>query len=400
MGLFSRSISVTSAILLCLGSQTAFADSHDTAGSSAPGGFYIDLGAGGLLLDDSDLDGGGIDTDVEFDAGYAGRAAIGHGYESGWRAEVEVAYRDAGVDSIGSSGGSGDSTALSGMINGYYDFRNDSALTPYVGLGLGLAQVEADGYSPVSNSSIDDDDLVYAYQCVLGASWSFSDALALTADYRYLATEDVSLSTASGTGVDGEYRSHAVFVGLRISFGGNAMASRMATEGASTSMASGQGTGDGATEAADEAMADDEAMAAEAMDDGAMSEEPMAAEPQVAAADAMPEPAKEYRVLFAFDSYRLTGAAQATLREIVGHVLEGQIVRIEATGHADAAGTEAYNMELSRHRAEAVADTLVDMGVPRDQIAAYWKGESELLVPTPDGQREARNRRVEIVFPE
>ncbi|MEQ8665466.1 MAG: OmpA family protein [Rhodospirillales bacterium] len=398
MGSFSRYIPITSAFLLSFSPTVSLADDGTMAGA----GFYIDLGTGALLLGDSDLDGGGIDTDVDFETGYAFRSAVGHAYDSGWRAEVEVGYRENGVDSIGSSSGTGDAKALSGMINGYYDFRNDSALTPYVGLGLGLAQVEADGYSPVSGSTIDDDDLVYAYQGILGASWSLTDALALTADYRYLATDDVSLTTASGTNVDGEYRSHAVFLGLRISFGGDPDASRMAT---------GQGSGDGVMQAADETAAEEEATsAAGAQSEPApaaeetMSEEPAAAEPQVAAADpapdAMPDLARQYRVLFAFDSAALSGAASASLREIAGQFIEGEIIRIDATGHADAAGTQAYNMALSKHRAEAVKATLVDFGIPADNIVIDWKGETELLVPTADGVREPQNRRVEIVFPQ
>ena len=399
MGLFSRFIPITSAITLCLSSASVLADSHE-AGDS---GFYIDLGAGGLILSDSNISGGGIDTDAEFDPGYAARSAVGYAYDGGWRAEIEVGYRENGVDTIGSSAGSGDSSALSGMINGYYDFRSDSPLTPYVGVGLGLTQVEADGYSPVSGSSIDDDDVAFSYQGIVGASWAVGDALALTADYRYLATDDVSLSTASGTGVDTEYRSHAVFIGLRISFGGGD-ASRMATADAM-----GQGSGDGTAEAADEAMAEDKTAAAAADQAEPMAqepavEEPMASEPQVAAAEPAAAPmsdlAGEYRVLFALDSAALSGAASETLREIAGHAIEGEIIHIRAVGHADASGTQAHNMALSKHRAEAVKATLVDFGIPADQIVIDWKGETELLVPTADGVKEPMNRRVEINFPE
>jgi outer membrane protein OmpA-like peptidoglycan-associated protein len=67
-------------------------------------------------------------------------------------------------------------------------------------------------------------------------------------------------------------------------------------------------------------------------------------------------------------------------------------------GHADRSGTEAYNEALSEGRAQIVARALVQRGVPEQAIDVEWFGEQRPRVPTPDGQREPRNRRVEIVF--
>lgn len=392
MRLFSLLFSIGFALTAGVGG--ARADSH----AIAPG-LYVELGAGAVELMDSDIEGGSIDTEADFGIGWGARAALGHGYDSGWRAEVEIGYRRNDVDSIGSSSGAGEATALSGMVNGYYDFDTGGALTPYVGLGAGVARIEADGYSPVSGSSIDDDDVVFAYQGIAGVAWSLSPSLALTADYRYFATDDPSLTTAGGTGVDAEYRSHSVFLGLRLAFGGGTGdASAMAAGGQAMGQGSGDGMESGTSSAAAEIATQSETAMTSEPETAIVAE--TVAEPEMAAADPLPDYARAYRVLFGLDSYALSGAAQATLREIVGHVLEGDIVRIEATGHADTSGTAAHNMTLSRNRAEAVMATLVDMGVPRDLIVVYWKGETDLLVETPDGTPEAQNRRVEIVFPE
>ena len=67
-----------------------------------------------------------------------------------------------------------------------------------------------------------------------------------------------------------------------------------------------------------------------------------------------------------------------------------------ATGHADRSGSDAYNVELSRRRAEAVASLLASAGIPRASITTDARGEEQPRVPTADGVREPQNRRVEI----
>jgi outer membrane protein OmpA-like peptidoglycan-associated protein len=55
-------------------------------------------------------------------------------------------------------------------------------------------------------------------------------------------------------------------------------------------------------------------------------------------------------------------------------------------------------MGLSMRRAEAVLTELERNGIPRADVAVYAKGETDPLVPTPDGVREPQNRRVVIVL--
>ena len=46
----------------------------------------------------------------------------------------------------------------------------------------------------------------------------------------------------------------------------------------------------------------------------------------------------------------------------------------------------------------AVAALIVTGGVAADKITVAGRGESEPAVPTADGVREAKNRRVEIIL--
>jgi outer membrane protein OmpA-like peptidoglycan-associated protein len=71
---------------------------------------------------------------------------------------------------------------------------------------------------------------------------------------------------------------------------------------------------------------------------------------------------------------------------------------VALVGKADRAGSDAYNMALSKRRADAVKGELARAGVPPARIDERWVGEREPPVPTPEGVREPRNRVVEITL--
>ena len=73
-------------------------------------------------------------------------------------------------------------------------------------------------------------------------------------------------------------------------------------------------------------------------------------------------------------------------------------VDISVVGHADATGSDAYNLTVSLKRAETVRDALVAAGLPGDLIEIDYHGANNPLVPTPRGVAELRNRRVEITI--
>ncbi len=110
--------------------------------------------------------------------------------------------------------------------------------------------------------------------------------------------------------------------------------------------------------------------------------------------------------LFAFDSFDLDAPARRVV-ERIAYVLNHPRAAdrtIVLEGHADAVGTEAYNLALSRRRAETVARDLVGHGVRRARVTVEAYGESRPIAPnkTPDGTDDpvgrAKNRRVEAVI--
>jgi outer membrane protein OmpA-like peptidoglycan-associated protein len=75
------------------------------------------------------------------------------------------------------------------------------------------------------------------------------------------------------------------------------------------------------------------------------------------------------------------------------------IHHIRIDGHTDTQASNAYNLELSRRRAETVRSLLTDEKVNRlYQITPDHAGEDELTVPTADDFDEPANRRVVITL--
>ncbi len=105
-----------------------------------------------------------------------------------------------------------------------------------------------------------------------------------------------------------------------------------------------------------------------------------------------------YLVFFDFNKSDLSADAKGIIKTAADNAAKSNPTKLTVTGHTDTVGSDAYNMRLSRRRAEAVQQELVRDGVPAGEIAIFAKGKRELLVPTADGVREPQNRRVQIVF--
>ena len=70
---------------------------------------------------------------------------------------------------------------------------------------------------------------------------------------------------------------------------------------------------------------------------------------------------------------------------------------IEVAGHTDSRGSDAYNMNLSQQRAEAVRTYLVGKGIAADRLSAKGYGESQPVADNATDEGRFKNRRVELV---
>jgi len=104
----------------------------------------------------------------------------------------------------------------------------------------------------------------------------------------------------------------------------------------------------------------------------------------------------EEQVHFDFDKAVLRPAVQEKLGDVRRELRENPQWRAEIVGHADAIGTAAYNMQLSRRRAEAVRDFLVTRDVSATRLNLDWKGEAEPTTTNDTAEGRAQNRRVEV----
>jgi outer membrane protein OmpA-like peptidoglycan-associated protein len=72
--------------------------------------------------------------------------------------------------------------------------------------------------------------------------------------------------------------------------------------------------------------------------------------------------------------------------------------RVIIEGHTDSRGSEAYNEDLSRRRAEAVGEELVTRGISSDRFEIIGRGEGYPVANNGTAEGRQQNRRVEIVF--
>ncbi|MGL4317491.1 MAG: OmpA family protein [Pseudomonas sp.] len=103
-------------------------------------------------------------------------------------------------------------------------------------------------------------------------------------------------------------------------------------------------------------------------------------------------------VLFEAGRSELNASANRTLLKLVQflQINPRRSVRIE--GYSDSRGDPRENLELSRARAQTVADVLGDLGIEARRMLVEGYGEAYPVAENASNRGRAQNRRVEIVF--
>lgn len=101
---------------------------------------------------------------------------------------------------------------------------------------------------------------------------------------------------------------------------------------------------------------------------------------------------------FDYDQDTLTAASALALSEIAKFLNSTPDKGFYVVGHTDNVGTFAYNLDLSRRRAETVRGTLIDdHGIPAKRLHAHGSGPTSPVRSNTSDPGRAANRRVELV---
>jgi outer membrane protein OmpA-like peptidoglycan-associated protein len=116
-----------------------------------------------------------------------------------------------------------------------------------------------------------------------------------------------------------------------------------------------------------------------------------------AAIAATPRRPAVFILYFGSDAADVGPESLPTLASAIAAAKAEPNVDISVVGNTDAAGTDAFNMDLSLRRAQTVRDALVAAGIAANVIEVTYDGPNNPLVPMAPGAHEPRNRRVEVV---
>lgn len=369
----------------------------------------------------------GDEASLKIDRGAAGFARLGYQFTPNLRAEAEFGTRP-GVITDGLAGehnpGIGKVDKASAMVNLIYDIRPDLPLHPFVGIGAGVVQARTSYSGPSSTNghsrtySVTSEQAVPAAQALAGANWRLTKRLNFEMIYRFMRTGNTSYDVAvtdthtppnaSAPATDiytaktaGHFSDHSLSVGLRWSFGAPVKSRPSSVASAPAAPLSTANAG------VPNSLSVNSAPVAQAPGPASSPPVAVAALPAPAApsgsagSDAQPPvmaiPApKRYNVYFPLNSLRLNAAAQSVIATAAQYAKSAPAPTLTVTGHADTSGSSAYNMALSRKRANVVAGGLRNEGIPSSAITVRWKGEKDLAVRTRDGVANAKNRRTTI----
>jgi OOP family OmpA-OmpF porin len=99
---------------------------------------------------------------------------------------------------------------------------------------------------------------------------------------------------------------------------------------------------------------------------------------------------------FDFDRATLRPEARASLDSLLEKIKGINLEVVIAVGHTDSIGSDAYNMNLSKRRAEAVKAYLVSKGIEANRVYTEGKGETQPVADNRTREGRAKNRRVEV----
>jgi outer membrane protein OmpA-like peptidoglycan-associated protein len=169
---------------------------------NATPGFYVGAGGGAAWSL-------GTNSNATTSTGFAVGGQVGYDFV-GPRVELQGGYgqipTSANIPGTAINGKVGQLTVMANLL---YDFMPTSVITPYVGVGAGIAFVD-------SNASLGSTQ--FAYQAMLGLAYNVDANIRLMVEGRYLGTTNPSVSTPIGN-VTFQNQNIMALAGIQFKFG-------------------------------------------------------------------------------------------------------------------------------------------------------------------------------------
>lgn len=174
-----------------LASGVAFAGTYEkmvVTPEPVCGPWYVAAYGGGAFYDTLEASRDDIEVGtIGLDNGWVVGGAVGLRTDAAWRFELDLNHSQAGFDTIVDQddlGGWGDVERTSLMVNAVKEFEalQFLGLTPYLGAGIGLTNVEFGGLI---------DETVLGYQFMGGLVYDLTECLQVFAEYRLIGQGDL-----------------------------------------------------------------------------------------------------------------------------------------------------------------------------------------------------------------
>ena len=102
-------------------------------------------------------------------------------------------------------------------------------------------------------------------------------------------------------------------------------------------------------------------------------------------------------IQFEFNSAALTGDSEEGMEMLKVFLENHPEITVELAGHTDNVGSDAYNLRLSKERAEVVRQALIDKGIASERLTAKGYGATKPITSNDTEEHRAMNRRTEMI---
>jgi outer membrane protein OmpA-like peptidoglycan-associated protein len=103
-------------------------------------------------------------------------------------------------------------------------------------------------------------------------------------------------------------------------------------------------------------------------------------------------------VFFETNKYNINTASNTLLTKLSNILKEYPDTNVLVIGHTDSSGADAYNMTLSKNRAESVTNFFISKGIASNRFTTSWFGEEQPVADNTTPEGRAKNRRVNLAI--